>query len=38
MPGEKQYMTGPFCISAAMALQLAPSEDPSKTAGFAAIT
>ena len=38
MPGEKQYMAGPFCISGAMALQMPTSEDPNTTAGFAAIT
>ncbi len=38
MPGDKQYMVGPLCISGAIALQTPTSDDPSTTAGLAAIT
>src|SRR5665213_1861477 len=36
MPGEKQYITGPFCISGAIALHSATSVVPSTTMGFVA--
>src|SRR5487761_97573 len=38
MPGEKQYITGPLCISGPIALQPATSVVPSTTMGFSAST
>jgi hypothetical protein len=34
MPGEKQYIAGPSCVSGAIALQAPTSDDPNKTAGL----
>ena len=38
IPGDMQYMTGPFCTSGAAALHIATRVGPSMTAGFFALT